>query len=163
MRRIELVFLWLLLAACGSGQAPVAPIVRSSAEQPASDSIDKAAAGMTLSTFNDSPADSDGVGCFFYADGNDSAEVFASGTDSFVYVKLNGLVTAFSTTPRGNTNTSDTTNNFIDSFRYKDYLLEIKMIQTGKTDGGNSYKGTIILRNKTGKSITINAHGACGC
>ena len=119
---------------------------------------------FSVDTFNGSPVDSEGVGCFFSEEVEPEKQIFASGLDNCAYVAINNKLCKFEQDTVTQTEASNNAANMSDIFRNENYTIILEVRETGLTDGGASYKGTMTVKNnKTGKKVVKKVSGGCGC
>jgi hypothetical protein len=108
---------------------------------------------LVIDAFSSSPADSDGIGCFYYDIADSANELFAQGLDGSCYISVNHKLQHL---------IADTTSQD-ELYKNELYELRIDIKETGVTDGGNSYEGTMTIKNRNGKVTTKKIFGNCGC
>lgn len=118
---------------------------------------------FTIDGFTSSPADSVGAGCIFFDPNNKSLQLFATGVDSIAYISLSGAMVTFRLVESKDEEVNDSTTNFTDVYTNGDYELKVEMKQTGISDSGNDYEGTMTVKKKNGRVITKKIAGSCGC
>jgi hypothetical protein len=120
--------------------------------------------GFSVDSFDSSPADSDGAGCFFSEEAAPEKQLFASGLDNCAYIAINGRLCKLEQDTAKQVEPSKNAADMLDVFRYEHYTIILDLKETGPTDGGAGYKGTLTVKdNKTGKKVVKKVSGSCGC
>jgi hypothetical protein len=120
--------------------------------------------GFSVDAFDSSPADSDGVGCFFSDEAAPEKQLFASGLDNYAYIAINRSLCKLEQDTTTQVEASKNAADMLDVFRYEHYTVILDLKETGPTDGGSAYKGTMTVKNnKTGKKVVKKVSGSCGC
>ena len=121
----------------------------------------------SLDVLGPSPADSFGVGCFFYEDSGEQKNaplLFASDFESIAYVAINGSAVEFRLEKETSIKVDDSTANFIDEYKSKDFDLKVEMnMKRDHPTDETYYEGTIIVKDKQGNKISKKTAGECGC
>ncbi len=119
---------------------------------------------FSVDVFDGSPADSDGVGCFFSEEGTPEKQLFASGLDNCAYISINHKLCKFEQDTTTKTEVSKNSADISDVFRNKDYTLILDLKEAENIDTQVGYKGTMTVQdNKTGKKVVKKVSGGCGC